>query len=88
MQHVKKYSELPNNRIQKAKQYLENKCEFCQISFCSTYLLKYHLENTHEQRLKDELLNIKKDLQTKKITLQKRIHNLNMEIIILLLSKF
>ena len=87
MQHVKKYSELPNNRIQKAKQYLENKCEFCQISFCSTYLLKYHLKNKHEQSLKYEIINLKKDLGRKKIRLAKRMHNLNVEIIKLLLSK-
>ena len=87
MQHVKKYSELPNNRIQKAKQYLENKCEFCQNSIYSTNLLKYHLKNKHEQSLKYEIIDLKKDLGRKKIRLAKRMHNLNVEIIKLLLSK-
>ena len=88
MQHVKTMSRASIKKMPPAKQVLENKCEFCQNTFYSTYLLKYHLKNKHEQSLKDELLNLKKELGRKRIILAKRIHNLNMEIIMLLLSKF
>ena len=87
MQHVKTDCRAPIKKIKQPKQVLENKCEFCQNSCYSTNLLKYHLKNKHEQRLKYEIIDLKKDLGRKKIRLAKRMHNLNVEIIKLLLSK-
>ena len=84
MKYVKAKSGTLTNEVQQLKQ--ENKCEFCQNFFYSKNLLKTHMKREHEQNLRHELFNIKKNLMEKKMRLDKKILHLNMEIIIFLLS--
>ena len=84
MKCVKAKSGTLTNEVQQLKQ--ENKCEFCQNFFYSKNLLKTHMKREHEQNLRHELFNIKKNLMEKKMRLDKKILHLNMEIIIFLLS--
>ena len=84
MKYVKTNSRTPTNEVQQLKH--ENKCEFCQDFFYSKNLLKTHMKREHEQNLRHELFNIKKNLMEKKMRLEKRILHLNMEIIVFLLS--
>ena len=84
MKYVKAKSGTLTNEVQQLKQ--ENKCEFCQNFFYSKNLLKNHMKTEHEQNLRHELFNIKKNLMEKKMRLEKKILHLNMEIIIFLLS--
>ena len=84
MKYVKAKSGTLTNEVQQLKQ--ENKCEFCQNFFYSKNLLKNHMKREHEQNLRHELFNIKKNLMEKKMRLEKRILHLSMEIVIFLLS--
>ena len=84
MKYVKAKSRTLTNEVQQLKH--ENKCEFCQNFFYSKNLLKTHMKREHEQNLRHELFNIKKNLMEKKMRLEKRILHLNMEIIVFLLS--
>ena len=84
MKYVKAKSGTLTNEVQQLKQ--ENKCEFCKNFFNTKNLLKNHMKREHEQKMRHELFNIKKNLMEKKMRLEKKILHLNMEIIIFLLS--
>ena len=64
MKYVKAKSGTLTNEVQQLKR--ENKCEFCQNFFYSKNLLKTHMKREHEQNLRHELFNIKKNLMEKK----------------------